>query len=302
MPKGGRRTVPVDDSEEPHRIFTVCGGTNRGSKPRENQDTFVVTDLGSGHVTRPCIRSEVWVSRPGVLMLVCDGEGGPAAGSVASQVAAAAVKRDLEAEGDNVNRAPVHALTRALAEANEAILDEAQAHPEKGGMSAACTAAILSSDRVAVAQVGDSRAYMVRRARLHTLTRDQTVASDLLDAGILRPDQIETFPYGHVLAQALGADENVDPVISSVNLREGDRVLLCSDGLHRAISDDAIGVILNRAPDAEAAANALIAAALAAGGPDNVTVIVADCGPLKAKSKGTATTTPRQLTSGDQSS
>jgi protein phosphatase len=270
-------------AETHHRILTVCGGTNRGAKPQENQDTFVVTDLSSRQVTRPCIRTDVSVSRAGVLMLVCDGAGGPTAGSVAAQLAAAAVKKDLEAEGDNVSRAPVHALTRALAEANEAILDEAQAYPEKRGMSATCTAAILSWDRLAVAQVGDSRAYLVRRGRLHTLTRDQTVASELLDAGILRPDQIETFRYGHVLAQALGIGESVAPVISSVNLRESDRVLLCSDGLHRAVSDDAIGIILNRAADVGAASNALIAAALAAGGPDNITVVVADCGPLKAR-------------------
>lgn len=275
---------PNDALTEPHhRILTVCGGTNRGAKAQENQDTFVVTDLRSRQITRPCIRTEVLVSRAGVLMLVCDGAGGPAAGSVAAQLAAAAVKRELEAEGDNVSRAPGHALTHALAEANEAILDEAQVYPEKRGMSATCTAAILSWDRLAVAQVGDSRAYLVRKARLHTLTRDQTVASELLDAGILRPDQIETFRYGHVLAQALGTDENVDPVISSVNLREGDRVLLCSDGLHRAISDDAIGIILNHAADAAVASNALIAAALAAGGTDNITVVVADCGPLKAR-------------------
>ncbi|HEY5088418.1 MAG TPA: protein phosphatase 2C domain-containing protein [Polyangia bacterium] len=267
--------------ERPHRMFTVCGGTDVGSEREQNQDTFVIADLESGRISRPCIRTDVWVARPGVLMLVCDGMGGRAAGEVAAELAAASIKDELQAEGENVGQFPVQSLKRAVIVANKAILAEAQAHPEERGMGTTCTAAIVSPDRLAIAQVGDSRAYLLRDGRLHTLTRDQTLASNLIDIGALRPDEVATFPLRHVLAQALGTNAKVTPVITEVELQEGDRVLLCSDGLHGPVSDEKIGSIMSHTPEIAEVSQALIAAALAAGGPDNVTVVVADCGPLR---------------------
>lgn len=262
-------------------MFTVCGGTDTGSQRTQNQDTFVIADLESGRVERPCIRTEVWVARPGVLMLVCDGMGGPAAGEVAAQLAAMSIKDGLQAEGDNVGRAPGYSLKRAVQEANQVILDEAHANPAERGMGTTCTAALVSPDRLAIAQVGDSRAYLLRDRKLRHLTRDQTLMADLLDAGVLRRDQVDDFPFRHVLAQALGTKPNVTPVITDIDVREGDRVLLCSDGLHGAVSEEIIASILSNTREVADVSRALIAAALAAGGPDNVTVVVADCGPLR---------------------
>jgi len=268
--------------ERPHRRVTVCGGTNVGSKPEQNQDTFVIADLGSGRVSRPCIKTDVWVSRPGVLMVVCDGAGGRAAGDVAAQLAASSIKQGLQAEGENVGQAPDHALKRAVVGANQAIRDEVEAHPEEAGIGTTCTAAIVSPERLAVAQVGDSRAYLLRDGRLLTLTRDQTLASGHDDAGGPKPDGGECSPDRHVLAQALGTRGSVTPVITDIDLREGDRVLLCSDGLHGPVSDESIAAIMTGTTDIAEVSDALIAAALEAGGPDNVTVVVADCGPLRA--------------------
>jgi len=294
----GISNAPPAPEVLPHRMFTVCGGTNIGSEREQNQDTFVIADLESGRLSRPCIRTDVVISRPGLLMLVCDGMGGRPAGDVAAQLAAASIKHDLQAAGDHVGQAPAESLKRAVLGANQAILDEAQAHPEERGMGTTCTAAIVSPERLAIVQVGDSRAYLLREGRLHTLTRDQTLASDLVDQGSLREDEVENFPYRHVLAQALGTNATVKPVITDVALREGDRVLLCSDGLHGPVSDEAIGEILTRTPDLAKASEALIAAALAAGGPDNVTVVVADCGPLSRRT----TTSPGWALSGERAS
>jgi serine/threonine protein phosphatase PrpC len=269
--------------ERAHRVLTVCAGTNVGSERKENQDTFVIADLESGRMTRPCIRTDVWVSRPGVLMLVCDGMGGRPAGDVAAELAAASINHQLQAERENVGQAPAESLKRAVLGANQAILDEAQAHPEERGMGTTCTAAIASPDRLAIVQVGDSRAYLLREGRLHTLTRDQTLASDLVDSGALKEDEVESFPYRHVLAQALGTNANVKPVTTNLDLHEGDRLLLCSDGLHGPVSDETIGAILIGTKDLAEVSQALIGAALAAGGPDNVTVVVADCGPLQRR-------------------
>jgi protein phosphatase len=218
-----------------------------------------------------------------MLAVVCDGMGGPPAGDVAAEVAAATIKAELAGAGPALVSAPGPTLKSALEGANRAILAEANAHPEDKGMGTTCTAAVFGLDHLSLAQVGDSRAYLLRGGRLELLTRDQTMASQLVEAGVLRPDQVEHFPYRHVLVQALGTTGRVQPVITDVPLQEGDRVLLCSDGLHGPVSDDSIASILKTAPDdPAAAAQALIAAALASGGPDNVTVVVADCGPLEA--------------------
>jgi protein phosphatase len=265
-----------------HRLFTVCGGTDIGRHRAENQDTFVIADLASGDVSSPCVRTDVAVRRPGMLVVVCDGMGGPPAGDVAARVAASTIKDELAGAAAAVVAAPARALETAVEGANRAILATAHAHPEDKGMGTTCTAAVFGLEHVSLAQVGDSRAYLLRGGQLALLTRDQTVAEQLVDAGVLRPEQVAHFPYRHVLAQALGTKGSVHPVITDLALEEGDRVLLCSDGLTGPVPEQDIAAILRASRDPAAAARALLQAALEAGGPDNVTAVVADCGPLEA--------------------
>jgi len=148
-------------------------------------------------------------------------------------------------------------------------------------MGATCTAAILSPDRLSVAQVGDSRAYLLRNGELRQLTRDQTVAEQLVEAGALAPEEVHRFPFRNVLSQALGTRGGVNAVLSDEELREGDRVLLCSDGLYGPVTDESIAHILGASGDVAVAAERLIAAAVSAGGSDDVTVVVAECGRLE---------------------
>jgi len=266
--------------QSPQRLLTVCGGTDIGSKRQQNQDTFVIADLESGVISRPCVRTDVSISRPGLLLLVCDGMGGAAAGDVAAHLAAVSIKHELEIAGSTVVRAPDRSLEHAISQANRAIFNEAETHPAEKGMGTTCTAAIVSPEKIAIAQVGDSRAYLLRDANLRALTRDQTIAAELFGAGALDHQQVARSPFRHILAQALGTKGHVEPVMTDVDMREGDRLLLCSDGLHGPLPDADIAAILNRQPDPFLAAQGLIAAAIAAGGPDNVTVIVANCGVL----------------------
>jgi PPM family protein phosphatase len=280
MPSNPASVVVASDPGSPHRTLTVCGGTNIGADRKKNQDTFVIAELDSGRVSRPCLRTDVTVSRPGLLMVVCDGMGGAAAGEVASRLAAMSIKEHLQTEGKQAGAAPVQSLERAVLNANDAILGQARTHPEEKGMGTTCTAAILSPGHVAVAQVGDSRAYLLRDGQLRALTRDQTIAAQLVDSGVLSPDEADRFPYRHVLSQALGTRGTVDPVITDEELREGDRVLLCSDGLHGPVSDEAIAQILGSAGDVAVASEKLIAAAVSAGSSDDITVVVAECGPI----------------------
>jgi PPM family protein phosphatase len=251
------------------RLLIVCGGTAAGGAQAENQDTFVIADLASGKTSRPCVSTDVSVSRPGVLLVVCDGATGQHAGKIAAHVAARAVKRELEQVGPAVVREPARALDRALVGANHAVGREAKAQNEVRSMETTCTAAVFAPDRLAVAQVGDSRAYLLRDAKLERLTHEEPERWPLDDHSF-RP----------LLAQTLGADRGVRPLLTEIELRDGDRVLLCSNGLHGVLNDEKIAAILVGTFEVSDTTEALIAAALAAGGADNVTVVVAECGGL----------------------
>jgi serine/threonine protein phosphatase PrpC len=251
------------------RRLIVCGGTAAGAAQAENQDTFVIADLASGKTSRPCVRTDMSVLRPGVLLVVCHGASGQHAGKVAAHVAARAVKRELEQVGSAVVAEPARSLDRALVGANHAVEREAKAQGEEGAMETTCTAAVFGPEHLVVAQVGDSRAYLLRDGKLDRLTADESSWPPRGGAS-----------YRQLLTQTLGSEEGVQPVLTELELCEGDRVLLCSSGLHGALNDDKIASILRPARDVSDSAEALIAAALASGGPDNVTVVVAECGPL----------------------
>jgi PPM family protein phosphatase len=257
----------------------VCGATDVGLVRPENEDTFMIADLSSGQLSHPCIGTDFSISPSGVLLLVCDGMGGHAAGEIAARVAAQAIKQVLVQEGPTLPEHPGESLKHAVLDANQAVLAEAKANPQERGMGTTCTAAIVLPTRLVIGQVGDSRAYLFRDGELRALTRDQSVASQLRDAGVIDDEQALKSPYRNVLLQALGGRKPLDPVITEVDLRAGDRVLLCSDGLHGAVDDDHIAKIVATTPDLTHAAKGLIKEALRAGGPDNVTVLVADCSP-----------------------
>ena len=268
-------------AEAPRQTFAhsdrlaICGATDVGSLRANNQDTFVIADLTSGDLSNPCSRKEIPLSRTGILLLVCDGMGGAAAGDVAARIAAEAIKHQLVGATPSVATSPNASLKSAVCGANGAVFAEAKAHPETRGMGTTCTAAIVLPDRLFIAQVGDSRAYLLRGNRLELLTRDQTLGEQLVDSGVLPPEGVDR--YSHILSQAVGTRSTVEPITSEVRIRRGDRILLCSDGLHGPVPAQDIARILAGAADINGAAHGLIQAALAAGGPDNVTVVVADC-------------------------
>ena len=201
----GRRAASLD------RHLAICGATDVGARRPNNQDTFVIADLQSGDLSNPCSRTEIPLSTQGVLLLVCDGMGGAAAGDLAARIAAEAIKQELVGAGPAVAEHPNESLKSAVVGANGAVLAEAKAHPEARGMGTTCTAAIVLPDRLFVAQIGDSRAYLLRDGRLQPLTRDQTMVDQLLASGALRPDQVATFPYRNVLTQAVGTQSTIEP-------------------------------------------------------------------------------------------
>jgi serine/threonine protein phosphatase PrpC len=206
---------------------------------------------------------------------VADGLGGHQGGEVASATAVAPLAAlDGHPFADPAEAA--EALAGAVREANAAIIDRAAGDPALWGMGTTVTAATVAGDRfLQLAHVGDSRAYLLRDGALGQLTSDHTVVGELVRRGRLTPEQAAIHPERNILTRAVGLDPGIlvdtpDPL----ELRPGDQVLLCSDGLTEAVDDEQIAELLAAEGDGDDACRALIDAANAAGGPDNITVVV----------------------------
>ena len=204
------------------------------------------------------------------LFAVADGMGGHEAGEIASEITvntlAELVPNHLDAEG----------LTAAVEAANYNVLKAPRQGIGRDGMGTTLTAAMLEGERLLIAQVGDSRAYLLHKGHLQQITRDHSLMADLIEAGQITPEEARVHPNRSVITRAIGSDIHMRPDIYELNVSAGDRVLLCSDGLSSMVSDHAIQAIMRRQSDPQHCADELVAAALENGGADNVTVIVTD--------------------------
>ncbi len=204
------------------------------------------------------------------LFVVADGMGGHAAGEIASEIA---VKTIEELAPDH---ADAEALGAAVEQANRDIINAALAGQGREGMGTTCTAAILERNRLVLAQVGDSRAYLLHNGELTQLTRDHSLMANMIEAGQITPEEARFHPNRSVITRALGNDPDTIPDLYEINVEDGDRLMLCSDGLYSMIEDDEIAAVMQRVADPQRCATTLVNGAIAAGGLDNVTVIVAD--------------------------
>ena len=204
------------------------------------------------------------------LFAVADGMGGHAAGEVASEIAVRVLSELAPEHPDG------EALGRAIEEANRAVIQAAREGRGRQGMGTTMTAAMLEGERLVIAQVGDSRAYLLHQGKLQQLTRDHSLMADMIEAGQLTPEEARTHPQRSVITRALGSDAHLHPDIYEINVETGDRLLICSDGLSGMIFDDQIENTLRRVQDPQRCASQLVNEAIAAGGHDNVTVIVSD--------------------------
>ena len=203
------------------------------------------------------------------LFAVADGMGGHAAGEVASEIAVRVLSELAPEHPDG------EALGRAIEEANRAVIQAAREGRGRQGMGTTMTAAMLEGERLVIAQVGDSRAYLLHQGKLQQLTRDHSLMADMIEAGQLTPEEARTHPQRSVITRALGSDAHLHPDIYEINVETGDRLLICSDGLSGMIFDDQIENTLRRVQDPQRCASQLVNEAIAAGGPDNLTGIVA---------------------------
>lgn len=265
--------------------------TDVGQVREHNEDNFLVADLTRG--TRGLLESNraLTVGKVGSLFAVCDGMGGAAAGEVASQLAVDILfERMMDGVDPNVPMPRddlARRLVRAVETAGIRIFQEAKADRSRRGMGTTVTAAALVDDHVFLAQVGDSRGYILRGEKLIQVTRDQSLVNQLIEAGQLTEEEAETFEHNNIILQALGTADTVQVDLTFAKVCQGDALLLCSDGLSGMVRGEEVREVLLSHPDPLDACKTLTERANLAGGHDNITVIV-----VRFEGEGVAPLTP----------
>src|SRR3954463_9993442 len=274
--------IPPDRPRHSQRgtiVVSVFGKTDVGRTRDHNEDSFVVADLSTGNATlQPEVRQHVAGPR-GSLFMVADGMGGAAAGEIASAMATEEVLKEMQRMWvEGVDRSPeafARALKHAAKAANTRINSYAVAHPENRGMGTTATIAGLLQDTIYLAQIGDSRGYIIRDGVGIQITKDQSLMQKLVEAGELTEEEAEHSERRNIILQALGPEASIKVDLTHQPLRRGDTLVLCSDGLSTQINRDQIAELVSGEKDLTQTCKKLIDAANAAGGPDNITVIVA---------------------------
>jgi protein phosphatase len=260
-------------------VVHVFGRTDVGRTREHNEDAFVVADLTADNATlQPEVRTHR-TGNKGSLFMVADGMGGAAAGEIASAMAVDAVLNQLRAtwlvDSTSEPQSFVRAIKVATKAANEQINTFATTHPEYRGMGTTATVAGLLGDTLYIAQVGDSRAYLVRDGVARQITKDQSLMQKLIEAGELTEEEAEHSERRNIILQALGPEPTIKVDLTHQTVRRGDQLVLCSDGLSGQVSKEEIAEVVTKENDLTIACRELIDRANANGGPDNITVIIA---------------------------
>jgi len=270
-----------------HRALAVraFGITDKGRTRVSNEDHFLSAELTKAmriwQTSLPEPMTQFGVEK-GHLFLVADGMGGHCAGEQASALAIIAVEQFtlntfkwfFDSNGPDAQRVLTQFQT-ALRNADARLLEESTEHPELRGMGTTLTMAFQLDAQLCVVHVGDSRAYLFGDNELYQLTHDDTLVAEMVRRGALQPEQIAQHRLRHVITNVVGGNEAVVNVEAhALEVRAGDRLLLCSDGLTEMLTDDAIAAVLSAEADPEAACTQLVAQANEAGGRDNITVLI----------------------------
>ncbi|HEU4540478.1 MAG TPA: Stp1/IreP family PP2C-type Ser/Thr phosphatase [Jiangellaceae bacterium] len=213
------------------------------------------------------------------LFAVADGVGGQPAGDVAAQVAVQRLPGLIDQALSQMREGANDAIEQAIVDLSEMVQAEAQASPELSGMATTVVMVLVTSDVAHVAHVGDSRAYLARDRQVYRLTDDHSLAAELVQSGVITDEEANTHPFAHSITQAIGLPNTLQPTVQQLELVPNDRLLLCSDGLTDMVPEADIGAILTAGADMDETSQALIDAANAAGGKDNISVIVVDFTP-----------------------
>ncbi len=254
--------------------------TDVGQKRGHNEDSHLILPLdGSGAPSSGEVGA-LSLAAPGLLLAVADGMGGHHAGEVASRLCVENLAREIRSHGqDSGSGRPdlALALREAVAATHRAIFSYAQEYEDRQTMGTTLTAALICGTHAEVAQVGDSRAYLFRDGNLLLLTKDQTIGSQLRSRG-QDTSRVNT-RLKEFLTQAVGAQPHLNVIMTAIDIEPGDLLLLCSDGLYKVVSPEELVDILELEIPLAEKARQLIARGNANGGPDNITVILAEICP-----------------------
>lgn len=275
-------STPLHRSESAPGGVTVraVGRTDVGSTREHNEDAFLLVDLGSGRGGSSVEGETAAVTGgDGMLMMVADGLGGAAAGEIASRMAVELIREEMErawdggagGEPDDI----AEALQHAVETANTRLHAYAREHPEHKGMGTTVTVAVLRGDTLFLAQIGDSRAYIVRNGAAEQVTKDQSLMQRLIEAGELTPEEAERSERRNIILQALGPEPTVRIDLTHQRIRHGDRLLLCTDGLSGVLRREELARQVGASDDLPRICERLIDRANSEGGPDNITVVIA---------------------------
>jgi protein phosphatase len=257
----------------------VFAKTDLGRTRDHNEDRFLVADLTRKAASLlPDVRQHD-IGPRGTLFVVADGMGGAAAGELASEMATDTIYAHLlktwNAEHEVTPQRFAYRLKEAVEVANASIHAHAKAHPEVRGMGTTTTAAGVLNDHLYLTQVGDSRAYLIRGGEAHQITKDQSLMQRLVEAGELTEEEAAQSERRNIILQALGPDPKVKVDLTHQEVRRGDILVLCSDGLSGQVKKEEIAQVVSTTPELSAACDRLIALANERGGPDNITVVIA---------------------------
>ena len=268
-------------------IVELHAKSDVGRVRRGNEDNFLVLDLssqktwtGSDGDQPPGHLNKLNLGEKGLVLVVSDGMGGALAGDVASRMAVDSVREMLTGPDADENceaETPlVECLKNATVYANLAIHKRSQEDSRCAGMGATFTGAAIKGDSLDLVQVGDSRAYVMRGEQIRLATKDQSLVQQLVDVGQISEEEAETHMFRNVILQALGAQTELTPATARIQIRQGDLLLLCSDGLSGKLRNEEIRqIVADSGADLAAACQALVAEANHRGGEDNITVVLA---------------------------
>lgn len=261
------------------------GLTDTGRVRPANEDQFLIAELTKAmrvwQTSLPEKKMQLAEER-GHLFLVADGMGGHSAGERASALAVLAIEQFtlntfkwfFDSDGPDAQRVLAQ-FQLALRQADAQIVEEGADNASLRGMGTTVTLAYQLNAQLCVLHVGDSRAYIFRNDRLHQLTRDHTMVADLVRAGALKPEDAAAHQMRHVITNVVGGDRTgVFVEAHAVELHAGDHLLLCSDGLTEMVTDETIAAVLRALPEPQAACERLLQEANAAGGRDNITIVI----------------------------
>ncbi len=269
---------PMEKPKQELRL-SLFGRTDVGQVREHNEDNFLVANLSTDVRGLRDGNRTPSVEGNGLVIAVCDGMGGAAAGEVASQLAVDIIYDQFStAEPLRTDEQVARCLVNSIEQAGYQIFQEARADRSRRGMGTTATVAAFRGRRLFFGQVGDSRAYLLRDGKLVQVTRDQSLVNQLIEAGQLTEEEAETFEHNNIILQALGTSETVQVDLTYADVCAGDVLMMCSDGLSGMIRGEEIQDVLETIEEPLEACRELTQRANRAGGHDNITVIVARFG------------------------